>query len=139
MVDVGSAPTRVENNVLRGNSNAGLALTIPSHRVRGNRLEENCAPSWSCAQIVFFPVRQNGGAEVLENRLSAGPGQKLVLRLANSKFDPAPASFDRNAYAAADPKPFCWSDLWTCQEWLSFAEWQKLGHDARSSFTRRIH
>ena len=137
MLDVGTAPTRVENNRLEGNSNAGIALTGPGHVLRGNRLAGNCAASWDCAQITFFPVRENGGAAVSGNELEAGPGQKLVLRLANPKFAAAVSSFDRNAYTAADPKPFCWSDLWDCQEWLTFAEWRRLGFDAHSSFTKR--
>jgi len=137
MLDVGTAPTRVEGNRLEDNSNGGVVLTGPGHVLRGNRMARNCAPSWDCAQLVLFPVRANGGATASENRLEAGPGQKLVLRLATPRFPVAPSSFDRNAYAATDPRPFCWSESWSCTRWLSFTEWQRLGFDQHASFTQR--
>ena len=131
MLDVGSAPVLVQGNVLSWNSNGGLALTGPGHTVKDNRLEDNCAPSWDCAQLVFFPVRENAGANVTRNELT---GKRLVLGTANPKFAAVPSAFDHNDYRSDRSRPFCWSKLWSCQTWLDFAAWRELGFDRYSSY-----
>ncbi len=133
MLDVGTGPTRLEGNRLEGNSNAGLAVTGGGHELVGNDVRHNCAPSWSCAQLVFFPVRANAGALVEENRLEGG---KLLLRTRNPRLQPAASSFAHNLYVSGDARPFCWSDGWECETWLGFAAWRRLGLDSESRFRK---
>ncbi len=136
MLDVGTAPTRVEGNLLQNNSNGGVVITGPGHRVEDNDLINNCAPSWPCAQVVFFPVRANGGGLVRRNRVEAGTRQGLVLYTANPRFDKAALVLDYNRYLSANPRPFCWSDTWSCDNWVDFETWRSRGLDAHSSYSR---
>ncbi len=135
MLDTGTGSTLMEKNTIEGNSNGGIVVTGPGHTIQFNTIINNGAPVWDSAQIVLFPVRANASCTIIHNSIEAGPGQKLILKTKNPQFSELPSTLDYNAYRAADPdNVFCWSDNWSCSQWVDFYNWKNMyGFDIHSS------
>lgn len=135
MVDQGSGAMSIENNLVVGNSNGGIDVASPGHRISGNRILYNGVASWTTGQIVFFTVDRTHAAAnctVTSNYLQAGSGQNLFFVQPGAA---ANHSIDYNEYHDGAGFPFLWN-TWG-PSGTDFPGWQQVsGQDKHSSYFR---
>ncbi len=139
MIDGGVSPITIASNRIENNSLGGIAVTGEGHQITNNTLSNNGVSSWESAQLIFFPVMSNASnCTVQNNSVQAGSDQKLFMKVINPTFPPEQShTIDDNAYRSQAASPFCWSDTWSCAEWLDFDDWKTVsGQDANSSFNK---
>ncbi len=133
MVDQGSGPLRIENNLVSGNSNGGIAVSSAGHTLTGNQLLYNGATSWATAQMVFFPSGTTAAdCTVTSNYFQAGSGQNLFYVQPGTTNG---HTIDFNEYHDGTSRPFSWNS-WSPSV-TDFAGWQQAsGRDTHSTYSR---
>lgn len=129
-------PLTVENNIIENNSLAGIAVSGKEHRITGNTLRNNGAPSWENAQLMFYTAfgENASSCTVEENTMEAGSNQKLVSVFNGLGSTSPPHTVNYNTYCTENSTPFCWSG-WTCNTPLDFISWQnQSGQDGDSVY-----
>ncbi len=135
MVDQGSGPLTIENNLVVGNSNGGIDVASSGHTITGNRLLYNGVTSWTTAQVVFFPAGSTTAAActVTSNYMQAGPAQNLFHVQPNADTG---HTIDYNEYHDGAALPFLWN-VWSSNQGTDFSGWRQVsGQDGHSSYSR---
>ncbi len=139
MIDGGVSAITIVSNRIENNSLGGIAVTGAGHQINDNTLRNNGVSSWESAQLIFFPVMSNASnCTVQNNAVQAGSEQKLFMKVINPTFPPEQSHrIDGNDYRSQAASPFCWSDTWTCDDWLNFDDWKTVsGQDTNSTFNK---